>query len=118
GKAALANARQHETRSGTTARQVIVPKRLRALSHRRVFARTASPRSLHPAADVRAAAAILTIGLLAGSAFGLLLSDVPRIAGQMLLVACGITALYGWWTVRPHLLTASVVSAFFVGGAI
>ncbi|PYR28179.1 MAG: DNA internalization-related competence protein ComEC/Rec2 [Acidobacteria bacterium] len=73
---------------------------------------------LHRRADVRAAAAIPAIGLLAGSACGLLAADVPFTAGLTLLVVCGMTAGVGWWAQRSRVLAAAVGLAFFVGGAL
>src|SRR5437867_1765419 len=73
---------------------------------------------LHRPADVRAAAAIPAIGLLAGSACGLLAADVPLTAGLTLLVVCGLTAGVGWWAQRSRVLAAAVGLAFFVGGAL
>jgi len=65
---------------------------------------------------VRSAAAIPAFGLLAGSACGLVALDVPFAAGLTLLVVCGVTAGFGWWTRQSRLLVAAVGLAFYVGG--
>jgi competence protein ComEC len=67
---------------------------------------------------VRSVAAIPAVGLLAGSAFGLLVSDVPQPIGFALLVACALGALWAWRRARPVLLAGVVALAFFDGGVV
>ena len=73
---------------------------------------------MHDAVGVRAVAAIPAIGLLAGSAFGFLTSDIPLTAAQTLLIALAVAALLGWCAGRTRVLVAAVGLAFFVGGAL
>jgi competence protein ComEC len=65
---------------------------------------------------VRAVAAIPALGLLAGSAFGLLLPDVPRAIGVAVLIACACAAAWAWHAARWRLLAAAVGVGFFAGG--
>jgi competence protein ComEC len=67
---------------------------------------------------VRAAAAIPAIGLLAGSAFGLLASEVPRAIASALMLVCAAAALWAWRTQRSRALAVAVGVAFFAGGAL
>src|SRR3989442_14274435 len=67
---------------------------------------------------MRSAAAIPAFGLLAGSACGLFVADVPLTTGLTLLVACGIAAGVGWWARRSQVLVAAVGLAFCVGGVL
>ena len=65
---------------------------------------------------MRAAATIPAIGLLAGSATGLLLPDLPAGIGGALLIACGGAALWAWRTTRWRVLASVAALAFFSGG--
>ena len=67
---------------------------------------------------MRAAAAIPAIGLLAGSAFGLLASEVPRAIASALMLVCAAAALWAWRTQRSRALVVAVGVAFFAGGAL
>lgn len=63
-------------------------------------------------------AAIPTIGLLAGSAFGLLVPDLPRpVAFALLALGVG-GAAWSWRGARPLFLASAVGLSFFAGGAV
>jgi len=67
---------------------------------------------------VRVVVAIPAIGLLAGSALGLLLPDFPVIPGDAALVASTTVALWAWRESRSRVLAVSVGVAFLIGGAL
>jgi competence protein ComEC len=66
---------------------------------------------------VRAVAAIPAVGLLAGSALGLLLPDPSPISAAIVLCAAAIVAAWAACAARPTLLGAAVCVAFAAGGA-
>jgi len=74
--------------------------------------------SLARAAAVRSVAAIPAIGLLAGSALGLVAPDIPQIASRALLIACALAALWAWRASRSSVLAGAAGFAFFLGGAL
>src|SRR3989442_1287941 len=65
---------------------------------------------------MHAAAAIPAIGLLAGSAVGLVLPDIPLGFGLALLIACGVAAAWAWHAVRWRVLASTSCLVFFAGG--
>src|SRR2546425_2813296 len=67
---------------------------------------------------MRYIAAVPAGGLIAGTAFGLLVPAVPHSTGYTLLILCGALAVWAWWTLRPRALAAAVACAFFAGGAL
>ncbi len=67
---------------------------------------------------MRAVAAVPAVGLLAGTAFGLLVPDIPTTIGSALLIACALGALWAWRAARPAVLAGAVCVAFFAGGAL
>jgi competence protein ComEC len=66
---------------------------------------------------VRAVAAIPAIGLLAGSAVGLLAPEIPFGAGIALLIACASAAVLAHRAARSRVVAVAVGTAFAVGGA-
>ena len=67
---------------------------------------------------MRPVAAIPAVGLLAGSAFGLVAPDIPPIFGRALLIACALAALWAWRASRSSIVAAAAGFAFFFGGAL
>ncbi|HKB12839.1 MAG TPA: DNA internalization-related competence protein ComEC/Rec2, partial [Vicinamibacterales bacterium] len=67
---------------------------------------------------MRHIAAIPAVGLLAGAAFGLVFSSIPRAPAFLLLTIAVIVAAWACWKVRTLVLSAAVASAFFAGGAL
>jgi competence protein ComEC len=70
---------------------------------------------LHDAAIVRAVAAIPVVSLLAGSALGLLVPDIPAWCELAVMLAAAACA---WRLTSGHALAASAAAAFFAGGAL
>ena len=66
---------------------------------------------------MRAVAAIPAIGLLVGSACGLIFPDNSPLTTSTLL-ACTAIAVIAWWTNRPRVLAGAVAIAFACGGAL
>jgi competence protein ComEC len=69
------------------------------------------------ASRVRAVAAIPAIGLLAGSALGILIPGFPPVTAAIVLCGAAVVAAWAWCAVRPALLGAAVCVAFAGGGA-
>ena len=67
---------------------------------------------------MRAAAAIPAVGLLAGSAVGLLAPDVPFGWTCSLLIASGGATIWAWRATRWLVLTLAAGVAFFAGGIV
>src|SRR4051812_43592120 len=67
---------------------------------------------------MRHIAAVPAIGLLAGTATGLLVSDVRRLPVYLVLIVCAALSVWAWRRSRVWMLTASVVAGFFAGGAL
>ncbi|MGH9141393.1 MAG: hypothetical protein ACRD2I_09655, partial [Vicinamibacterales bacterium] len=67
---------------------------------------------------MRAVAAIPAIGLLAGAAFGLLVSDLPQRPTVSVLIACGALAVWAWRADAGRVFAMLVVAGFFTGGAL
>jgi competence protein ComEC len=67
---------------------------------------------------VRVVAAIPALGLLAGSAFGLLAPDIPEIFPRTLLIACALVGLWAWRASRSSVLVGAVALAFVSGGSL
>jgi competence protein ComEC len=65
---------------------------------------------------MRVVAAIPAIGLLAGSALGLLLPDLSPITGCIVLAASAVAAAWAWCAARPGVLAVAAIAAFFAGG--
>ena len=66
---------------------------------------------------MRVVAAIPAIGVLAGSAIGLLALDIPPVPGIALLIALAVRAALWRRVATPRVFAATVACAFFVGGA-
>lgn len=66
---------------------------------------------------MRAVAAIPAVGLLAGSAVGLLVPEIPFAFGIALLIACAAVAVFAHRAARSLVVAGAVGSAFAVGGA-
>ena len=66
---------------------------------------------------MRIVAAIPAIGLLAGSALGLLAPDLSSFFGLTLLSAAAVVAVWAWCASRPEVLAVGVAVAFLGGGA-
>ena len=66
---------------------------------------------------MRAVAAIPAIGLVAGSAVGLIAPEIPFAAGIALLIACAMVAVLAHRSARSLMLAGAVGGAFAVGGA-
>jgi competence protein ComEC len=71
---------------------------------------------LHVRCGVRTVAAIPAVGLLAGSALGLLAPDVPASLGVAVLIACAFAALCAWRRAHASMLAVCVAAGFFAGG--
>jgi competence protein ComEC len=69
-------------------------------------------------ADVRSAAAIPAIALLAGSAAGLLAPGIPHFIALPILIACAAASAWVWRSARTYAFVAAVAAAFFAGGAL
>jgi competence protein ComEC len=67
---------------------------------------------------VSAVAAIPSIALLAGCAFGFLLPDVPSWIHAGLMLAVAVGAVWAWRHDRPEPLFALLAAGFFAGGAL
>jgi len=67
---------------------------------------------------MRVVAAIPAVGLLAGAAVGLLVSDLSRGGSYFFLIVCAALAWWAWRSARSRLLAAVVAAAFFLGGAL
>jgi competence protein ComEC len=67
---------------------------------------------------MRAVAAIPTVGLLAGSALGVLLPALPLPTAFIVLLLSAACAFRGWQQSRPAMLAAFVALTFAAGGAI
>src|SRR2546427_8814228 len=67
---------------------------------------------------MRVVAAIPAVGLLAGAAVGLLVSDLSRGGSYFFLIVCAALAWWAWRSARSRLLAAVVAIAFFLGGAL
>jgi competence protein ComEC len=65
---------------------------------------------------VRTVAAIPAAGLIAGAAFGLLLSEPPFVVAYVLLSTSAAGACFAWALRRPLWLALSVALGFFAGG--
>jgi len=63
-------------------------------------------------------AAIPTVGLLIGSALGLLLPDLPLAAGFALLALSAAVAIWAWQRSRALVLAVAVAAAFLAGGLV
>ena len=66
---------------------------------------------------MRAVAAIPAIGLIAGSAIGFLVPDLPPRVGLFLLIVFATAALWAWRASWVPALGISVACAFLVGAA-
>ena len=66
---------------------------------------------------MRAVAAIPAIGLLAGSAAGLFVPEIPFAAGIALLIACAAVVVPAHRSARSLVVAGVVGSAFALGGA-
>ncbi len=66
---------------------------------------------------MRTAAAIPAVGLLAGSAAGLLVPDLSPLTAAIGLAVASVVAVWAWCAVRPPLLGVAVCVAFAAGGA-
>ena len=73
---------------------------------------------MHIAYGVRAVATIPAVGLLAGAAFGLLVSDLPHLALLSALTVAVALAGWAWRAGRARGVALSVVGVFFAGGAL
>src|SRR5437868_2418492 len=69
------------------------------------------------ASSVRVVAAIPALALLAGTACGLLVPDIPFLPGAAVLIACLGAAAVGWRRASSALTIAASAAAFFLGGA-
>jgi competence protein ComEC len=78
--------------------------------------RLSLPRSLHERAAVRAVAAIPALGILAGSALGLLAPDVPRWIGVLVLVAATSASVGAWRLAFVRAMAVFAGAAFAAGG--
>ena len=67
---------------------------------------------------MRAVAAFPAIGLLAGTAFGFLLPDLPSRFCLAALIACAVAALWLWRHALPLLFTLAVTAGFIIGGGL
>jgi competence protein ComEC len=67
---------------------------------------------------VRSLAAVPALGLLAGSALGLLVPDIPEVFPRALLVACVIAGVWAWRASRPSVLASAAGLAFFFGASL
>src|SRR5882762_10700532 len=67
---------------------------------------------------MRVVAAIPAVGLLAGAAVGLVVSDLSRGGSYFFLIVCAALAWWAWRSARSRLLAAVVAAAFFLGGAL
>ena len=66
---------------------------------------------------MRTAAAIPTVGLLAGCAVGLIASNLSPISAAIVLCAAAVVAAWAWCAARALLLGGAVCVAFAAGGA-
>src|SRR3989442_13544096 len=67
---------------------------------------------------MRVVAGIPAVGLLAGAAVGLLVSDLSRGGSYFFLIVCAALAWWAWRSARSRFLAAAVAAAFFLGGVL